>query len=92
VCSIGLHYVSADDSLIVVLVEGSVIVIADASQKGYNREWRDHSERILAPDLSRRVKQIAENAEGRTFDSAEYARIHAVQFMGVGSYVVWAQE
>lgn len=89
--SIGLYYMQADDILIVTLAEGSVIICADVSSNAHI-EQNDSSENLSTIKLSKRIRQLTQNAEGRTFDSTEYARIHALCFSSIGDHVIWVQE
>ncbi|CAE6412890.1 unnamed protein product [Rhizoctonia solani] len=87
---VGLHYVPSDDSLVVILAEGSIITIADVSQQAYLREQGDG--RLSTHGLSKTVRRITGIAENQPLERAEYARIYGIHFMGTENYALWAQE
>ncbi|KAH7335189.1 transcription factor IIIC subunit delta N-term-domain-containing protein [Rhizoctonia solani] len=87
---VGLHYVPSDDSLVVILAEGSIVTIANVSQNACLREQGERP--ISTHGLSKAVRRITGVAENRPLERAEYARIYGIHFMGTENYALWGQE
>ncbi|KAG8733514.1 hypothetical protein FRC11_005596 [Ceratobasidium sp. 423] len=87
---VGLQHLPSDDSLLVTLAEGSIIIIAGVSQKAYVREQGE--QQMSTYGLSKAVRRITGVAENRPLERAEYARIYGIHLVGTENYALWAQE
>ncbi|KAG9128261.1 hypothetical protein FRC07_002220 [Ceratobasidium sp. 392] len=88
---IGLYYIPSDDCLVVVLAEGSLNVIACASGTAYLKEGNGGPGQSTTTRTSKAMRGLTEAAEECSLSQAEYAKIHGLQPIGTGEYVVWTQ-
>ncbi|ELU43546.1 zf-TFIIIC domain-containing protein [Rhizoctonia solani AG-1 IA] len=76
---VGMQYIASNDSMVVILAEGSTITITGISQKARVIEQEESGTSTY--NLSKAVRRVTGIAENRPLESTEYARIYGVQFM-----------
>ncbi|KAF8705548.1 putative zinc-finger of transcription factor IIIC complex, partial [Rhizoctonia solani] len=87
---VGMQYIASNDSMVVILAEGSTITITGIFQKARVIEQEESGTSTY--NLSKAVRRVTGIAENRPLDRTEYARIYGVQFMETENYVLWGQE